>query len=340
MNNICLSFDVEKKEECWRRSTHARIPCLRTSAGGSSQIVCEDLSKRRSNNIPTKPLSSSLTKYFHEKSSSWRDRTSKMHTSIAMACRPAIDSPRLLNNKAYCLIKKRQYDEALGLLTKALSFIKKKTEDADKHPQQVVSADGSSNFRGDNSLNTSPSLPESSPDQSCPHDTFHRSFHMQDQLEASPHQSPYIYKEPMYITNISKFSGDESTITTIFFTAIIFNLSLSYHLKGIESKDDSLSRINLEKSKRLYELTFQIHAQLTETNILLTTAILNNLSLVNKALNNQYDADRCDRHLLRALLLIVDRGGVLTEENKKVLDGFMGNVMHLVMEQSPVASAA
>jgi hypothetical protein len=164
---------------------------------------------------------------------------------------------------------------------------------------------------------------------------------MQDQLEASLHQSPYIYKEPMYITDISKFSGDESTITTIFFTAIIFNLSLSYHLKGMEIEDDTLSRNNLEKSKRLYELTFQMHAQLTETNfLLLTVAILNNLSLVHKALHGQYEADECDQRLLRALLLIVDTGGVFPEENKKVLDGFMGNVMHLVMKLSPVASAA
>jgi hypothetical protein len=83
-----------------------------------------------------------------------------------------------------------------------------------------------------------------------------------------------------------------------------------------------------------------MQAQQTETNFLLTTALLNNLSLVNKALNNQYEADQCDQRLLHALLLIVDRGGVLTEENKKVLDGFMGTVMHLVMKQSPVASAA
>jgi tetratricopeptide (TPR) repeat protein len=275
-----------------------------------------------------------------EKNSSGRDRTSKMHTSIPIACRPIIDSPRLLNNEAYCLIKKRQYDEAVGLLTKALSLIKKTTEEADMEPKQLVSADGSSNVPCDNPSSTSPSVPESSRNQSCPHDTFHRSFHMQDQLEASPHHSPYIYKEPMYITHISMFSGDNSTITTMFFTAIIFNLSLCYHLKGIENEDDILSRKNLEKSKRLYELTFQMHAQLTETNFLLTTALLNNLALVHKALNNQYEADRCDQRLLRALLLIVDRGGVLTEDNKKVLDCFMGNVMHLVMKNSSVASAA
>jgi hypothetical protein len=120
------------------------------------------------------------------------DITSNIHnTFIPMTCIPATDSPRLLNKKAYCLIKKRQYDETVGLVTKALSLIK------------LVSADDSSNIPGDNSMTASPSMPGSSPDQSCPHDTLHRSLHMQqDQLEASPHSD--IDKVPIYITDIDK----------------------------------------------------------------------------------------------------------------------------------------
>jgi tRNA A-37 threonylcarbamoyl transferase component Bud32 len=98
-------------------------------------------------------------------------------------------------------------------------------------------------------------------------------------------------------------------------------------LKGIENEDDTLARNNLGKSKRLYEFTFRVHAQLTETDLFLTLALLNNLSLANKALNNQYEADRWDQRLLHALLRFVDRRGALTEENKRVLDGFMSNVM-------------
>jgi hypothetical protein len=240
-----------------------------------------------------------------------------------MACRPAIDLPRLLNKKACCLIKKRQYIEAVGLLMKALNL-------------ELVpgAAANSSNARVDNSVTTtSRSVPESSPDPS-PQDTFH-SLHIQDhQLEESS-QSPYIYKEPAVCVT-DKVSGDEYIVS---FT-IIFNLSLCFQLEGIENKDKSSSRKNLNVSKRLYETAFEMQVQSKGTNLLLTLALMNNLSLVNKALNNQYEAAQYNQLLLCALLQIVDRGGAVTEENKKVLDGFMGNVMHLVMNQAPVAPAA
>jgi hypothetical protein len=47
-----------------------------------------------------------------------------MHTSISMACSPTIDSRGLLKKNAHHLIRKRQNDENVGLLKKALSLIK------------------------------------------------------------------------------------------------------------------------------------------------------------------------------------------------------------------------
>jgi hypothetical protein len=64
------------------------------------------------------------------------------------------------------------------------------------------------------------------------------------------------------------------------------------------------------------------------------------MSLVHKALGNRHEAEQCDQLLLSTLLLLVDMGGLTPQKIAKDLTGFLGNVMHLIMTQSPVASAA
>jgi hypothetical protein len=111
-------------------------------------------------------------------------------------------------------------------------------------------------------------------------------------------------------------------------------------MKGVSNEDEAMSQRALATVKRLYELTFQMQAQDVETNLLLTSALLNNLSLVHKALGNSHEAEQCDQLLLSTLLLHVDMGGKTPQESANDLTGFLGNVMHLIMTQSPVASAA
>jgi hypothetical protein len=160
---------------------------------------------------------------------------------------------------------------------------------------------------------------------------------MQDQVEANC-QSPYLYTEPVYLSEVPRSSGEES-ITSLSFI-IMFNLALCHHIKGTSSEEDALSQKTFAIAKRLYELTFQMQAQDVETNLFLTSALLNNLSLVHKALGNSHEAGQCDQLLLSTLLLLVDMGGLTPQESANDLAGFLGNVMHLIMTQSPVASAA
>jgi hypothetical protein len=110
-------------------------------------------------------------------------------------------------------------------------------------------------------------------------------------------------------------------------------------MKGVSNKDEALSQRALVISKRLYELTFQMQTQDEETDLLLS-ALLNNLSLVHKALGNRHEAEQCDHVLLSTVLLIVDMGGLTPQESANELFGFLANVMHLIMRQSPVALAA
>jgi hypothetical protein len=147
-----------------------------------------------------------------------------------------------------------------------------------------------------------------------------------------------LYTEPVYLSEVPR-SSEEESITSLSFI-IMFNLALCHHMKGTSSKDEALSQRTLAIAKRLYELTFQMQAQNVETNLLLTSALLNNLSLVHKALGNRHEAEQCDQLLLSTLLLLVDMGGLTHQESVHDLAGFFGNVMHLIMTQSPVASAA
>jgi hypothetical protein len=112
-------------------------------------------------------------------------------------------------------------------------------------------------------------------------------------------------------------------------------------MKGTLNEDEALSQRNLAKAKRLYELTFLMQAQNVEANLHITSALLNNLSLVHNALGNKFEAEQCDHLLLSTLLLLVDMGGLTRQESgNKNLTGFLDNVMHLIITQSPVASAA
>jgi hypothetical protein len=160
---------------------------------------------------------------------------------------------------------------------------------------------------------------------------------LQDQVEENS-QSPYLYTGPVYLSEVPRSSGDESIISLSFI--IMFNLALCHHMKGVSNEDEALSQRALVISKRLYELTFQMQTQDEETDLLLSSALLNNLSLVHKALGNRHEAEQCDHVLLSTLLLIVDMGGSTPQESANELSGFLGNVMHLIMRQSPVASAA
>jgi hypothetical protein len=252
-----------------------------------------------------------------------------------MACKQTILSAKRLNNEGYCLIKNDRYDEAVVTLMQALRETKKTAVEA-RNERRVSSCSQGSSRDTHPSSTTSPSQVEiCTPVNMVDAETTFVDLAMQDQLD-SPSQSPYMYTEPVFITDQLKASKDDS-ITTLSFI-IMFNLALSHHLKGNSSEGVS-SRKSLEIAKRLYELTFQMQAQEVETNLLLMSSLLNNLSLVHKALDNQHEAEQCDQLLLSALLLLVDMGE-MSRDSGSDLYGFMGNVMHLMIKGAPVASAA
>jgi hypothetical protein len=243
-----------------------------------------------------------------------------MMSCIAPPSHPAMCKPKLLNNEACRFIQSRKYDEAIASLMKALKLAKSTAED---HKARL--SDSFCDSHGSSSQEVEAVSPQEF--RQCVID----SMMMIDPDSSS--SGPYIYRTPVFIPSLH---GDESVATLSF--VLMVNLSLSHHLKSIDLHGQE-SQKALEIAKRLYELTFQMQAQEVQTNLILTSALLNNLSIVHTSLENQYEARQCDQLLLSTLLLLIDIGGA-TPETESVLSGFMDNVMHLIGVQSAAASAA
>ena len=119
---------------------------------------------------------------------------------------------------------------------------------------------------------------------------------------------------------------------------VMFNLAISHHLLAMSNQDRMTQIDNLEKATRLYQLAYGIHMQ-EDVNISVyqTIPIVNNLSQVHYSLGNFRDANVCCKNLLTTLVFLRECGEDKTVDN---LDGFYSNVMHLVLQDRQVATAA
>lgn len=252
-----------------------------------------------------------------------------------------LEYARSLNNKACCLMKQQHYDEAVSSLMVALKETKRIALEAKSN----AFAPGSSHQVGGPSCFDTRSAPAGTPcseDYQCEFESLCRNDKArQQQCFETSLRLPYVYENPIFIDECS-LAWDEPIISRFSFF-IMFNLALVHHLKGLlAGGDEEETAKNLKVSKRLYELTFQMQAQESESNLVLMAALLNNLSLVHTALHANSEAQQCQQLLLSALLLLVDMGAQVAEARyqSSYIDGFMGNVVHLMVTESPVALAA
>jgi hypothetical protein len=247
----------------------------------------------------------------------------------------SLEYARTLSNKSCCLIKQRHYDEAIANLMAALKETKKTA--IKLKPEEADSAETSSQSKLGSCRGAA-----SSPCSDDHQNEFEHICSSEGNSYLVCPSRPYVYQTPVFM---HERKGDEALPIAQFTFHIMFNLALAHHLKALQGDEKDQSKA-LPVSKRLYELTFQMQAQEPQSNLVLMAALLNNLSLVHKDLNNQHEAEQCQQLLLSALLLVVDMGGagrVVVEtgsSSQTDLEGFMGNVVHLIIAESPVASAA
>jgi len=159
-----------------------------------------------------------------------------------------------------------------------------------------------------------------------------------------------MHRTPVFIDE-QQFLDDFSLSSISFY--IMFNLSLTQHLKALGNEGDDSRRTEqvLIIAKRLYELTLH-QSQRSACDLILVAAMLNNLSVVHNALKEKEGMVHCLKLLVSTLSLLrdVDRRRVRGESSLNatrgevssadILDGFMGNVIHLMMSDSSVAPCA
>jgi hypothetical protein len=99
---------------------------------------------------------------------------------------------------------------------------------------------------------------------------------------------------------------------------------------------------------KLYQLAYGIHMQEdVDVSLYQVIPIINNLSQVHLALRNPKDANLCCKHLLSALAYVRECGGEQSSTSSSSispmdnqLEGYFSNVMHLVLSDGQVATAA
>ena len=102
---------------------------------------------------------------------------------------------------------------------------------------------------------------------------------------------------------------------------------------------DREQEARLKRALRLYE--FAYHVQTKEQislNNMQTMALVNNIGHIHRVLKNEEEASQCFQHLLSVIMYVVGDCG--ERESNDHLDGFLANVMPLILQQSPSASAA
>ena len=115
----------------------------------------------------------------------------------------------------------------------------------------------------------------------------------------------------------------------------LYNLALTHHLCA-------LSRPNpepfLRKALSLYELAYTIHvSEDVELTILQSMAIVNNLGQLHSKLNDFEKSQQCFENLLTTLMFVKDCG---EQDSQHMLDGFLSNVMSLILCSPKPAPAA
>lgn len=228
--------------------------------------------------------------------------------------------PCTLNNTAACMIQHQQCDEAITTLTRALRTVK-----------LVMS--------GDARLPDCPN--EESQSSTSDGFTFHFAVPLSPQAsdpvsECGGCKTTSIMREPLYVSSAYLPQGELQKCELLSYV-ILYNLALSYHLRGMEEEVGHLRLAYLDKAKTLYEHSHSILSnQRLEISLIFTMAITSNLGHIHQLSGNQETAFNCFQHLLSILLYVIDCGHV---EEIKSIDGLIENIMPLI-GSTPSAAAA
>lgn len=159
-------------------------------------------------------------------------------------------------------------------------------------------------------------------------------FEENDDQDVISAEVGFVFQEPIMVLPRSLESTSYADLVKLSFIQL-YNLALSHHLCALKRSNPEPV---LRKALALYELAYTIHiSEDVELTVLQSMAIVNNLGHLHKQLNNIEKSQQCFENLLTTLMFVKDCG---EQDSHKVLDGFLSNVMSLILCGSKPAPAA
>ena len=226
-----------------------------------------------------------------------------------------------LNNQAAALIGNGQFESSFPALTGALKKMSKEIIDLADHGEDPNAAHMKQTSLDECMLATS-SVQEDE----------------QDELsDNAVDQGFYIYNRAIHLPALS--IEDTSYHTSVMVSVVaIFNLALAHHLTAVEQNNAQL----LRKAAKLYELAhnMQSEEEWMENTSLFTMAIINNLGLIYRCLDERETSGKCFQHLLSTLMFFTDCGLDENQRDVPAFAGFFRNTSNLIFQCSSAAAAA
>jgi tetratricopeptide (TPR) repeat protein len=219
-----------------------------------------------------------------------------------------------LNNRAASLIDRRDYNDAVFLLRRALTMNKATLQTLDQ--SNALQESHSRMLQGclaSNGTDASADIP------------------IGDDAEV------YVYKSPLRLPETSSLTTDFNT-HGVLSISIIFNLALVNHLSGLE-EDPSSCLAKLDKAASLYTLAQEMLTQqvLDHAVLFIIVAATNNMGQIRKT---QEQSEVADAHFQKVLSILLYMSDSRWENDKLPLEGFFQNTTYLVLKKSHTARAA
>jgi len=223
--------------------------------------------------------------------------------------------PSVLNKEAISMMQHGKYDSAVAVFTSALQQLtaySRRFKDKDCEDETSLPLNFSIcgvHFSADEGLESKP-----------PHKTS------DDRSDSS---GRYFVKNPLQIRTNLVLSKE--TIQALSYTAL-FNFALTYHLWGLETANDE----HLVRAIKIYKVSHSIiSSEGVQASSRLFMTLVCNTGHAFFAIGDHFQANKCFHVLLQAVLCIVDGG----THDEKVDEGFIANVIHLILTQQACPAA-
>jgi hypothetical protein len=141
-----------------------------------------------------------------------------------------------------------------------------------------------------------------------------------------------VYRVPERICPKGLTPNSLDSIPTSVVVSILFNLSLTHHLRAMASRSPAA----YETALQLYEHTYRLITQDKSADLFLPLAVLNNVAHVQYKMENLLAADRTCGLLWRAVLDIEEQESSMSS----MVEGFCTNVIQVTFKHSQSAAAA